>query len=481
MLAPDALPNTPTTEPKARARLWDAVVGSTIGMGVGFALFVQRPDGPPWLPFIACAVALGVSALAYAPRGQDDSDASYQRWLRASQPAFEMILLGLAIASAALGFYDQPEGERSGALALALGLLLVVLVGAYLGFLRPGMPWIEPIPAAKWWMMTVLVGATLGVATAIAPAMGIFQVVLYVVLWATSGTEALVGRLVAGTVVVGGCIFVGTTLSRGLLTALLCQLPAMVLSGVTGGWLRSSWRWNGERHMLMTSLEQALGQLSAAEREAGVMAERERMSREIHDTIAQSLVGIIMTAQRAQGRRGDLAGSRSAAPEDGRRGGRQGGRQDGPRGGGGAEDAGLMEDLEVIVESAFGSLSDARALVAEGAHLDLAGSLESALADLGARFARETGLRVETETDLPLGLPQPVRLLVVRTVQEGLANVRKHTDARNISVAAVFLEGSLRIQIVDDGAGLGAQPPGVGFGLAGLRERVEVLGGRVEL
>jgi signal transduction histidine kinase/ActR/RegA family two-component response regulator len=453
MLAPDALPNTPITEPRARARLWDIMAGLVLATGAGFDLFVVRAPGPPWLAFTVCMAVMAVFALAYWPRGRKSPEASYARWLGTAQPTFELLLLVLLTGSGVLGFYGREPEDRTATLALALVLLGLALVAIYAVYLRPGLPWVEPLAGRPWWTVAVLFGVVFGLTVAIAPAAGLFQVPLLVVLWASSDHEGAVGRLIAGCGLATTFILLGIVVSRGLLTAILCEVPGMLLSVVVGIWLRGSWRWSAERRTLMSSLDQALGQLSAAEREAGVMAERERMSREIHDTIAQSLVGIIMTAQRTQRR---LAVRVS-------------------------DDPGLMEDLAVIIESAFDSLSDARALVAEGAHLDLSGPLEGALADLGARFARETGINVETEADLPRGLPQPVRLLVVRAVQEGLANVRKHTSAKNATAAAVFSDGSLRIQVVDDGAGLAAQPTAGGFGLAGLRDRVEVLGGRVEL
>ncbi|MDR0626335.1 MAG: hypothetical protein LBG11_03600, partial [Bifidobacteriaceae bacterium] len=83
------------TEADARARgvLWDALVGSTLGMGIGCALFVQNQSKPPWVPFIVAASALAISAVAYWPRDDEKSDSPYRRWLRTATPFFHCVML----------------------------------------------------------------------------------------------------------------------------------------------------------------------------------------------------------------------------------------------------------------------------------------------------------------------------------------------------------------------------------------------------
>ena len=100
--------------------------------------------------------------------------------------------------------------------------------------------------------------------------------------------------------------------------------------------------------------------------------------------------------------------------------------------------------------------------------------------------ARRTGLVVDAEIDDAVGSVDAVRgLAVLRLTQEGLTNVAKHAGtAARARLRVAVTDGDLVWAVSDDGAGPGAAPapapPGGGHGLTGMRERVEVLGGRLE-
>jgi signal transduction histidine kinase len=94
--------------------------------------------------------------------------------------------------------------------------------------------------------------------------------------------------------------------------------------------------------------------------------------------------------------------------------------------------------------------------------------------------ARSTGLDVELRLDPPdLPLTGPGGLAVGRIVQESLTNVLRHARARHAEVTIRKADGALGVVVVDDGDGPpdDLTPPQHGVGLAGMRERVEVLGG----
>jgi signal transduction histidine kinase len=107
-------------------------------------------------------------------------------------------------------------------------------------------------------------------------------------------------------------------------------------------------------------------------------------------------------------------------------------------------------------------------------------------AALGAAVdrARRTGLRVEAEIDPAVGALDSVRgLAVLRLTQEALTNVAKHagTSAR-AGLTVSVLRGDVYWEVQDDGAGVpAAVPSGGGHGITGMRERVEVLGGSLEV
>ncbi|HZU75341.1 MAG TPA: ATP-binding protein, partial [Dehalococcoidia bacterium] len=110
-------------------------------------------------------------------------------------------------------------------------------------------------------------------------------------------------------------------------------------------------------------------------------------------------------------------------------------------------------------------------------------SLERALTKLVADFSDSTGIAVSLELNLSDGLEPAAdaRLALYRVAQEGLTNVQRHAHATSVRLALSAADGSASIVVDDDGRGPVAevQPETSGFGLLGLRERVELLGGRL--
>ncbi|MCE6996520.1 sensor histidine kinase [Saccharothrix sp. S26] len=99
-----------------------------------------------------------------------------------------------------------------------------------------------------------------------------------------------------------------------------------------------------------------------------------------------------------------------------------------------------------------------------------------------AELARSAGLDVAHGVyGEPRPVPEGVALSVYRIVQESLTNVVKHADARKADVRVRFLENSLEVEVSDDGRGPRGTPNRTGFGLVGMRERVAVHGGELEV
>ncbi|MGH2493587.1 MAG: sensor histidine kinase [Ktedonobacteraceae bacterium] len=111
-------------------------------------------------------------------------------------------------------------------------------------------------------------------------------------------------------------------------------------------------------------------------------------------------------------------------------------------------------------------------------------SLTGALAQLGKEFEHNspaTTLTLDFETELP-ALPPDISLALYRAVQEALTNIRKHAQASKALVRLRYEDGVIELLVLDNGQGIStgdAQQQGSGFGLIGLRERVELLGGQV--
>jgi signal transduction histidine kinase len=227
---------------------------------------------------------------------------------------------------------------------------------------------------------------------------------------------------------------------------------SMAFSVMLGFWISRLVEESQRRAELIEQLEQTRGQLAVSHHDRGVMAERERMAREIHDTLAQGFTSIVMLAQTAQAEQARQTGTPVAR-------------------------------LEAIEAVARENLAEARALVAAFSPVDLEGStLAAALGRLAERFAAQTQLEVEVDVVADLaGLGRDQEVVLLRAVQEALTNVRRHAGARRVSIRLVPDPLGARVEVVDDGVGFSATAAREGFGLAGMRGRVRDVGGKVEV
>ena len=196
-------------------------------------------------------------------------------------------------------------------------------------------------------------------------------------------------------------------------------------------------------------LAAAQAELAAAERAAGRAAEHRRWAREVHDTLAQGFISVITLTQAA---RAELTRDRAD------------------------EAAARLDQMEALARD---NLAEARALVAgEGPSALRSGDLVQALARL-VDSRRGPGLDIGLDARPPRDLARPVEVVVLRTVQEALSNVARHSRAARaevvVAVERLGADRELAITVTDDGAGTGGAPEGTG--LTGMRSRVESLGG----
>ncbi len=234
------------------------------------------------------------------------------------------------------------------------------------------------------------------------------------------------------------------------------MLVSLVVSLLFGIWIEKVITQSQQRAELIEQLESARDELAEAHHSAGVMAERERMAREIHDTLAQGMTSIVMLAQ-------------AAAVELSR---------------GGAD--GAAARLAAIEDTARENLAEARALVAAFTPVALSeATLTEVLRRQAERFAAETGVDVQVSLDLPddevAALPQAQQVVLLRSAQEALANVRKHAAATQVLITLGLSDGRVWIEIRDDGTGFTPGSESGGFGLNAMRGRVEESGGTVEV
>src|ERR1039458_7781943 len=190
--------------------------------------------------------------------------------------------------------------------------------------------------------------------------------------------------------------------------------------------------------------EQALDEVTQA-REAGVTDERQRMAREIHDTLAQGLTGIITQLQAAE-----------QASED---------------------PAGWRRHFLAATRLARESLSEARRSVDALRPEPLErGRLSDAISDVADHWSALHGIAAQIPTTgAARPMPADAELALLRTAQEGLANVARHAEARRVWVTLSYMEHEVALDVRDDGKGF--EPAQLGDGVAGSRIEVSLAGG----
>lgn len=288
--------------------------------------------------------------------------------------------------------------------------------------------------------------ATLGAAVAFVPFAAIMQCVAYPLLWVTADrTRTALGTNVLLAISVGAGYWVGT---RNLVEVVLTVGLSLAFSIALGLWITRIAELSDQRQLLLDELRDAQEQLAVANRESGISSERERLAREIHDTIAQDLTGLVMLAQRAQR---ELT-QNAAGPT-----------------------------LALIEESALAALAETRALVAASAPVGLGGGIQDALGRLAERFARETGVAVSVEASGIPSLDRDTEVVLLRVAQEGLANVRKHSAAGSAVIVLTAMDDGVRLEVRDDGRGFDLETPTGGFGLGGMRDRLALVNGQLDV
>ncbi len=258
---------------------------------------------------------------------------------------------------------------------------------------------------------------------------------------AVVGTTALtiVAFAVHGGLTVG--VVVGPVVGAGV--ALLIGLGYNALE-----------RRAAEREALVAELLATRDRLAAAEREQGTLAERARLARELHDTVAQGLSSIQMLLHAAE-------------------------RAD-------AEGPGI-DHVRLARQTAADGLAETRRFIRELAPPSLDRGLGSALERLAGGWGAREGIDVEVEVDAVVSLPMDAQTALLRIAQGALANVAQHARARCVRIRLVPQSGGARLTISDDGAGFDvrrAEAAASGtdsFGLRAMRERVDQLDGVLDV
>ncbi len=343
-------------------------------------------------------------------------------------------------AGLALSDGDATATERAGA--------ITVLAGWGLWYLYAGRRAFGD--GARTWGPRYVVGAVpLCLATlALAPATSVM------LFGAIPQIYALIERLRTAIVVVVA-LFAGFAVAlwlRGAGSGVFVGLGFSALfSGVIGAWIGGIIRQSRQRAVLIAQLRRTQERLAEVSHDRGMLAERERLSRDIHDTLAQGFTSIVMLLEAAEA---EIGGDDKAA----------------------------RRHLDLARSTARENLTEARSLVAA---LSPAGLADGSLVDAVGRLVHRCAQEMQVAGDLtvagePRRLPSVTEVVLLRAAQEGLANVRKHAAPARVEVRLEYGVDWTLLRVRDDGCGF-ERDLVEGFGLAGMRARAEQVGGSLRL
>jgi signal transduction histidine kinase len=246
----------------------------------------------------------------------------------------------------------------------------------------------------------------------------------------------------------------GTSLS--LTDPLIWVFGLMGVSAIAMGvWISAIVGQSTHRRDLINQLEQTQAELAASEHRRGILEERQRLAREIHDTLTQGFTSIVLHLEAAdQALSGD--------PDT------------------------LKKHMDRAKETARNSLDQARRVVHD-LRPDLLEqfSLPDALKRVTDRWSEATDIKatVSITGDL-IPLHPNIEVILLRAAQESLNNIHKHAQATAVQLTVSYMGDVIILDVKDNGIGLNNAPKSSlsgGYGLRAMKERVKQYGGSVEL
>ncbi|MET3919406.1 sensor histidine kinase [Arthrobacter sp. UYEF20] len=377
---------------------------------------------------------------------------------------FAVLLLVALVRLLAAGL----QGPGRLTLGLALVLAAVYLLGTVLEKRHSTEPSrFDPKPYAVWWL-------------------GAVSLLWLLLIWASADFVWLAFPLffLQLHILPRRLALPAIALSTGLLVAALwfhnrgpdgnaLQLPMVLGPGfgaafavVTGLAYRALYLEAENQRLAAEELRRTRAELARSQHDAGTLAERSRLAREIHDTLAQGFSSILLMGRSAEKAIGN------------------------------GDPATARDRLRIIQETASANLAEARNFVRGLQSPALAeNSLVNSLRRLCEKTeteaaARGTGIRCRFDLEgTPVQLPNPYQTTLLRAAQASLANVWVHAKASTAVVTLSFLGSEVAMDIYDDGVGFdpaapgdpAGRPDGSGYGLRSLRERVAALSGGLDI
>ncbi|MFI6029678.1 sensor histidine kinase [Amycolatopsis magusensis] len=335
---------------------------------------------------------------------------------------------GSALLVAGFGWYwwfgHRPLVRTAGEISTPVGVLAVagVLVFFFAALLlAPGAAWITPsVISQVFWLLSLRTSVVAVVLISFIPG-----------LISLSRGGNIAEQL--ATTIPAGVIFCALALMLGLFVHRIAQQKE-------------------DQTVLIERLAASRSEVSRLSHEAGTAAERERLAREIHDTLAQGFTSIVALVQAIES---ELDTDPAAA----------------------------RRHLELTARTARENLDEARSMVAALTPSALtSGTLADAVRRQADRLAAETALTVTCRIDGPLPkLATAAEVVLLRAAQEALHNTRRHAHATTVSLELSIVDDKVRLTVRDDGVGFDPDAPRSGYGLAGMAARARQVGGELSV
>lgn len=230
---------------------------------------------------------------------------------------------------------------------------------------------------------------------------------------------------------------------------LMIILGLLTISTIIGAFISSIIKQSTDRQRLIDDLTQSRANLMRVEREAGRLNERQRLARDIHDTLAQHFTSIIM----------HLAAAKHS------------------------NFGTVQTQVQQAEESAREGLDEIRRIVwdMQPEQIEKA-SLIEAVEELAARWSAENSVQVKMKvTGTPRSLTSSAETALLRISQEAMHNINKHAQAKKVNITFSYMEDLFVMDIADDGLGFEPSKIKNGFGMKTMRDRAEELSGTLTI
>lgn len=230
---------------------------------------------------------------------------------------------------------------------------------------------------------------------------------------------------------------------------LMIILGMLIISTLIAAFITSIIKQSTDRQRLIDELTRSRANLMRAEREAGQLTERQRIVRDIHDSLAQHFTSIIM----------HLSAAKHSNPES------------------------VQAAVQQADIAAREGLNEIRRIVwdMQPDQFEKA-SLVEAVEELAARWSAENNIQVKMKvTGTPRPLKSPAETALLRISQEAMQNINKHAQAKNVNITFSFMEDIFVMDIADDGISFDPSKFKNGFGMKTMRDRAEELNGTLTI